>query len=483
MQPLRPRLCRCFLRPVQSKAAAAQLCETVSRKAFPAVWGGNDSVHHFSVFSAQPAAVFQAALNEPALPAQLKQALSSYRLAEEVPVPEGAFCGGWMGYFAYELSRFFEKLPGRAKDDIGMPVVWLGFYDKAVLFHHNRQEYWLAAVEIEEENISAEEKFTQLSGWLEEAEHQDVPEIPFAADAEPVRFTSRMSRQDYLAALERIRRYIYDGQVYQINFTRRMESPFDGRPIDLFHWHSRWNPSPYAAYLAAEDWAVVSASPELFLQICGRRICTRPMKGTRPLVSGPNAEERNRTAFQDLAESEKEQAELAMIVDLERNDLARVCVPGSRIVSQFRTIEEYATVYQAVAAVEGMLPRRNDPALFLEILRAVFPGGSVTGAPKIRAMEIIDELEPTARGVYTGAVGWLGLNGDACLNVAIRTTVVKGGHVYIQTGGGIVADSQPQAEWEEMLLKARALQNAVQAVCSRPHRPAVFAVHPNGGHL
>ncbi|HOK65597.1 MAG TPA: aminodeoxychorismate synthase component I [Anaerohalosphaeraceae bacterium] len=483
MQALRPRLCRCFLRPVQSKAAVSRLCETVSRKAFPAVWGGNDSVHHFSVFSAQPAAVFQAALNETALPVRLERALSSYQLAEEVSVSQGAFCGGWMGYFAYELGRFFEKLPGQAQDDIKMPVVWLGFYDKAVLFHHNRQEYWLTAVEIEGENISAEDKFAQLSGWLREAEHQDVPEIPFAADAEPVRFTSRMSRQDYLAALERIRRYIYDGDVYQINLTRRMESPFDGRPIDLFHWHSRWNPSPYAAYLAAEDWAVVSASPELFLQIRDRHICTRPMKGTRPRVSGPNAEERNRMAFRDLAESEKEQAELAMIVDLERNDLARVCVPGSRIVSQFRTIEEYATVYQAVAAIEGLLPRRNDPALFLEILRAVFPGGSVTGAPKIRAMEIIDELEPTARGVYTGAVGWLGLNGDACLNVAIRTTVVKNGCVFLQTGGGIVADSQPQAEWEEMLLKARALQNAVQAVCSRPHRPAVFAVHPSGGRL
>jgi para-aminobenzoate synthetase component 1 len=429
--------------------------------------------------------VFQAAFEEPSPFAFLEQALSSFRLCRDFPWPEGFFGGGWVGYLAYELGRFIETLPARAVDDIRMPLIWLGFYDKAILFDHRRGQFWLAAAEIEGEGTDIEDKFAQLTDWLKEAEQMDVPEIPFESSEETgqIHFTSRMSRLDYDAALERIRRYIQDGEVYQINFTRRIEGVFEGRPADLFQWHCRWNPSPYAAYLSAEDWAVVSASPELFLQISGDRVLTRPMKGTRPRANGPDAAERNRKAIQDLTESEKERAELAMIVDLERNDLARVCVPGSRFVSQMRTIEEYATVYQAVAAIEGRLPRRNDPALFCDVLRAVFPGGSVTGAPKIRALEIIDELEPTARGVYTGAVGWMGLDGTVCLNVAIRTTIVKDGRVYIQTGGGIVADSQPQTEWEEMLLKARALQNAVQAASSPPQRRSVFSVQSSDSHL
>lgn len=409
--------------------------------------------------------------------------MAAFRIKES-SCPKGLFCGGWIGYFAYELGRFFETLPGKAQDDIGMPLIWLAFYDKAILFDHTRQQFHLAAVEIEGEQVDIEDKFAQAAGWLLEAARQEPPDVPLTAiSPDKVHFTSPMSRQDYESALKRIQRYLFDGHIYQINLTRRIDGPFFGRPVDLFHWHSHWNPSPYAAYLASDDWAVVSASPELFLQIRGETICTRPMKGTRPRTTGPHAQARNHAAFRDLVESEKEQAELAMIVDLERNDLARVCVPGSRFVSQTRTIEEYATVYQAVATVEGKLPRRNDPALFCTLLRALFPSGSVTGAPKIRAMEIIDELEPTARGVYTGAVGWLDLRGDVCLNVAIRTTVVKGRRVYIQAGGGIVADSQPRAEWEEMLLKARALQQAVEAVGSLSKKPAVFSVQPNDRRL
>jgi para-aminobenzoate synthetase component 1 len=233
----------------------------------------------------------------------------------------------------------------------------------------------------------------------------------------------------------------------------------------VFHWQNRFNPSPFAAYLAWNDRAVVSASPELFLKVDGDSILTKPIKGTRPRNPSLSDEAAENTEhFHDLVLSEKDQAELAMIVDLERNDLARVCQPGTRGVSCAREIEAFPTVYHAVAAVEGQLSSPPSPQRVIDILKATFPGGSITGAPKIRSMEIIDELEPTARSIYTGSIGWIGLNGDLCWNIAIRTIILSGQKATIQAGGGIVADSDPQAEWDETWTKARALLAGIDAV-------------------
>jgi para-aminobenzoate synthetase component 1 len=272
-----------------------------------------------------------------------------------------------------------------------------------------------------------------------------------------------MTREDYLAAVERIRSYIRDGDIYQANFSHRFEQPFAGRPGHLFHWQNRFNPSGYAAYLDAGGFQIVSASPEMFVTIRDGIIQTKPIKGTRPRLaaSDPAAVRLNEQNCHELLTSEKEQAELNMIIDLERNDVARICKPGTRRVVQPRTIEAYPSVFHAVATIAGQL---RDDVMFTDVLKAMFPGGSITGAPKIRSMEIIDELEPTARGVYTGAIGYLGVDGTVCLNIAIRTVIIAGGRAFVQTGGGIVADSEPQAEWDETITKARALLAGLQAV-------------------
>ena len=274
-----------------------------------------------------------------------------------------------------------------------------------------------------------------------------------------------MSRGDYFSALEKMRRYIYDGEVYQINFSQRFECDYDARAIDLYHWQNEYNPSPYAAYIGGDDFSIVSTSPEMFITLRYGVISTKPIKGTRRRISGEaQGEKVNKANFMELVESEKDQAELNMIIDLERNDLARICEPGTRRVSQPRTIETYPTVFHAAATIEGRVKNAGSRRLIGDILKAVFPGGSITGAPKIRAMEIIDELEPTQRSVYTGSIGFIGVDGSVCLNIAIRTVIITGGVAYAQTGGGIVADSEPQAEWDETIIKAQALLAGIAAV-------------------
>jgi len=260
--------------------------------------------------------------------------------------------------------------------------------------------------------------------------------------------------------------YIGAGDIFQVNLSQRFTARPGCSPVELYVRLRESNPAPFAAYLggsagggaplAEGEWSVLSSSPERFLRVRGRHVQTRPIKGTRPRRPEGEAgsaafNERQRSA---LWNSAKESAELAMIVDLERNDLGRVCRYGTIRVTEPRTVEAYASVYHTAAQVEGDLHERYDVA---DLLRATFPGGSITGAPKVRAMEIIDELEPTARSVYTGAVGYVGFDGGADLNVAIRTLIADGPRVHVQVGGGIVADSAPSEEYEETLAKGRGM--------------------------
>ena len=463
-------LCRPHFRPVSEQVELSALANVIAAQDRPAILGSNASVVGTSIFTAEPVEVFEFFLHESQPFEKLETFLSRYRLADNMTLPLGVFCGGWIGYFGYELGRFIEHLPQQACDDSGLPVIRLAFYDKAILYDHQNNAFSLVAVEIEG-TLSVDAKFATLGGWLNAAKAIAAP-LPAAAPMDEINTAGidcNMTRQAYFAALERIGRHIIDGDVYQINFSQRFSMPFKGKPMDLFNWQNRHNPSPYAAYLAWENTAVVSASPELFLDVRGKHINTRPIKGTRPRNPAlPDEAPANRTQFAALVESEKEQAELAMIVDLERNDLARVCVPGTRHVSCARSIEAFPTVYHAVAAVEGTLTCPPTPSRIAALLRATFPGGSITGAPKIRAMEIIDALEPTARGVYTGSIGWIGLNFNLCLSIAIRTIVISNGIACVQTGGGIVADSDPQAEWDETLTKARALLAGIRAASHIP---------------
>jgi para-aminobenzoate synthetase component 1 len=266
---------------------------------------------------------------------------------------------------------------------------------------------------------------------------------------------SNLTREEYERAVGRILDYIAAGDVYQINFSQRFRARTAAEPAWLYHALRTANPAPFAAYLDCGTGQILSSSPERFLQIRGRRIQTRPIKGTRPRTGNEQADQK---AARELMMSAKDQAELLMITDLERNDLGRVCEFGSVHVPELVTLESYATVLHLVSTVEGRLA---GGVTAVDAIRACFPGGSITGAPKIRAMEIIDELEPSARGVYTGAIGYLGFNGVADFNIAIRTMLHRDGVVHFHAGGGIVADSEPALEYEETLHKARGMRQAL----------------------
>jgi len=431
----------------------------------PSILGGNASVagaEGFSYWAAEPRDMFEFTSDQKDPFDKLEKLLARYEIQGSPPpqLPKALFPGGWIGYFSYELGRFIERLPQTAVDDFAIPLIRLCFYDRLIAYDHRGKTFWAAALELPGDTESPQEKMAGLEQLLAMSRNLHMAKPP-AADIEHIDFSairSNMTKEEYLRAIERAKRYIRDGEVYQVNF-----SQLASRPVDLFHWQNLYNPSPHAAYIDAGDFQIVSASPEMFISIRDGLIQTKPIKGTRRRFhpGDEHSEKRNKHNLQDLLRSPKEQAELNMIVDLERNDIARICEPGTRRVIQPRTIETYPTVFHAVATIGGQL--RGD-VTFTEVLKAVFPGGSITGAPKIRAMEIIDELEPTARSVYTGSIGFVGLDGTVCLNIAIRTVIIAAHKAFVQTGGGIVADSDPEAEWEETITKARALLAGIDAV-------------------
>ena len=334
--------------------------------------------------------------------------------------------GAAVGYLGYELNRHVEALPHTAIDDLGLPECYLAFYDRV----HAFDARCLAPA---------------------------VP--PPASTPSYAGLRSSLSRAAYDSALRRTLAYIRAGDVYQVNLTQRFQVTFSADPFDAYTALRAQSPAPFAAYLGGPGFAVLSSSPELFLRYQSetRLIETRPIKGTRP--RGADAESDSALARELLA-SEKERAENLMIVDLERNDLGKVAEFGSVKVPGLFEVETYANVHHLTSTVQGRLREDKD---VLDLLRAAFPGGSITGAPKIRAMQIIDELEPVARGIYTGAIGYLGFAGDMELNIAIRTTVIKDGIAYFGVGGGIVADSQPVPEYEETLHKGAAIARVLLA--------------------
>ncbi|MHC4193194.1 MAG: anthranilate synthase component I family protein [Planctomycetota bacterium] len=455
--------CKLHHKRIRISADLAALSEIFADLESPSILGGNISkkdADRFSCWAAGPKEVLEFRTGEQEPFAKLQEALSRYKLDEghEEDLPTGIFCGGWIGYFSYELGRHIERLPETTIDDVKMPLIRLCFYDRVVCYDHIEKDFWLIALELPDDAEKPGDKLAGLEQLLSKAREVSVT-VPLADDIESVDFSNircNMDKDYYLQAIEKIKRYIYDGDVYQINFSQRFECDYKARPIELFHWQNYYNPSPYAAYIDGGSFHIVSASPEMFATIQDGAISTKPIKGTRPRVNENSGKDRqaNSSNFDELVNSEKEQAELNMIVDLERNDVARICEPGTRTVIQPRTIESYPTVFHAVATVAGKL---KSEASFCDILRAMFPGGSITGAPKIRSMEIIDETEPTARGVYTGSIGYIGIDGSVCLNIAIRTIIIADKKAFAQTGGGIVADSDPQDEWDETITKARAL--------------------------
>jgi len=395
--------------------------------------------------------------------AALSRGLSAVRACQAGgPAP---YLPGWIGYVGYEVGRHVEKLPSRAPRDTALPDLRLAFYDALLIYDTVEARWSVVELEFDDPPPGAGLAGKRLR-TIAAAAHGDADETP-PAPAEHADPTERpaagaeanFSAQAYQAAVAKCVDYIAAGDIFQVNLSQRFTVSDAPEPLAMYRALRRRNPAWYAAYLSftagGDDCAVVSSSPELFLRVRGDHVITRPIKGTRPRTG---RDERDAVAAAELITSPKDNAELAMIIDLMRNDLGRVCRYGTVRVTEARALETHPTVYHLVGTVEGRTCERVGPA---ELLRATFPGGSITGAPKIRAMEIIDELEPVARGVYTGCIGIVGVDGSCEWNLAIRTIVCDAGRALVQAGGGIVADSDPAAEYRETLDKARALLEAI----------------------
>ncbi len=374
------------------------------------------------------------------------------------PLPDlPPFQGGAIGYFAYELGHHLERLPHRAKDDLGLPEMYLGFYDWVLAHDHQAGRSFLMARQGEGERPEHARVACLRERLLAASCRSGDGTTDRGSDVEGTGLLrGNSSRAQYLAVVARVKEHIAAGDIYQACMSQRFEAEWRAGGWPLYQRLRQVNPAPFGAYLGFEGMQVVSASPEQFLKLEGRQVETRPMKGTRPRGLTPMEDARLEA---ELAESEKDRAENVMITDLLRNDIGRVCRTGSVHVPELWTVEKYPTVWQMVSTVRGELAEGRDG---IDLLRACFPGGSITGAPKIRAMEILDDLEPTQRSVYCGAIGYLGDNGNMNTSVAIRTLIARGDRVYFQVGGGIVADSDPEAEYQETLDKARASVMALQ---------------------
>lgn len=369
--------------------------------------------------------------------------------------PEIPFAGGAVGYLSYELCSVFDGVPRRAADDLDLPRILLRFHDGVIAHDHATGRTFAVANPVHAR--TAEEILASLETAVAQAWQRPLANAPALANGaeEPI---SNFTKAEYLDRVRQVREYIAAGDVYQINLTQRFTAAYAGDPYALYRRLRAASPAAFAAYLNAGDFQVLSSSPERFLRLTGREIETRPIKGTRRRGTTPAEDERQRAA---LLASEKDRAELLMIVDLERNDLGRVCDAGSVRVEELCRLETHPTVHHLVATVRGRLRPECD---VLDAVRAAFPGGSITGAPKIRAMQIIEELETVRRHVYTGAIGWLGFDGNCDLNIAIRTILCREGRAYYHVGGGVVWDSEPEAEFQETLDKGRAMREAVRGI-------------------
>ncbi len=397
--------------------------------------------------------------------------------AEPVPgLPP--FQGGAAGYIGYDFGGVLERLPAPRYDDLDIPDVVLGLYDWVIAWDHRIRSAWLVSTGAPAEGDTrarrAAERTAMVRARLSRpggrasapvaARHpapQAAPSYPLpeVEGADAIGLRSTFTHRGYLDAVARVRDYIVAGDIFQANLSQRFQAPLREPAFELYRRLRRRNPAPFAAYLGFEGLEIASASPERFLRLDekGRQVETRPIKGTRPRGLGPM---HDAALGRALAESEKDRAENVMIVDLLRNDLSRVCRPGTVRVPELFALEHHPTVHHLVSTVVGEL----DPAAdSVDLLRATFPGGSITGAPKVRAMEIIAELEPSRRGVYCGSIGYLSGTGAMDTSIVIRTFLALRGQVYFQAGGGIVADSDPELEYRETLDKARALIEALSS--------------------
>lgn len=410
----------------------------------------------------------------------LEEWMKGYRAPRLPELP--LFQGGCAGYLGYDVVRSLERLPILAEDDTGIPdYLWMRFEEVWIYDHQEEAVYF--AVHAPWDPHNGMDTVSRLDALFQEAEARaekmatrwealfDAAEMAEASSRQSKaaaltddhawgwdRLESDFSQEDFEAAVRKVQAYIRQGDVFQVNLSIRRHLPLLSDPSDIYEWLRVLNPSPYMGYLASPGFSLVSGSPELLIKLNGDRVSARPIAGTRRRGSSP---EEDAAMEAELRETEKERAEHIMLVDLERNDIGRIAAYGSVRVPELMTVERYSHVMHLVSQVEGMLAEGKRA---YDVIAAAFPGGTITGAPKIRTMEIIEELEPVTRGPYTGSMGWIGYNGDMELNIIIRTLAVRNGTGYIQAGAGIVIDSDPYREYRECHNKAKALIAAV--MCS-----------------
>ncbi len=385
------------------------------------------------------------------------QVLQRY-LGEKVEYdPNLPFVGGALGYFSYDLGRTIEDLPATAKSDLTLPTLKFGLYDWAVVVDHKKQKSWLVG--------QGRDKKTFLQ-WDKRLEQLNQPKAatitkPFKVNSN---VSSNFSKENYAKAFERIKHYIHEGDCYQVNLAQRFVADVAGDPWDAYLRLRTMNPAPFAAYMAVDSIEdnsyILSSSPERFLLIKDNYVETKPIKGTRPRDEDPK---RDQELAEELKNSQKDQAENVMIVDLLRNDIGKNCAVGSVSVPKIFEIESYKTVHHLVSTVIGTLAENKHA---LDLIKGAFPGGSITGAPKLRAMEIIEELEPHRRSVYCGSIGYISFDGQSDTNIAIRTMIWDQDKIHFQAGGGIVLDSEMEAEYQETYDKAAAMLNVLQSAQS-----------------
>ncbi len=377
---------------------------------------------------------------------QLQELLSQYELLDDLDLPFPL--GGCFGFWGYDLKNFVEpKLPRSTVDDLDLPDCHAGFYSSVLVFDHRLGQMTIISTGLEADGMLSETKArAELQFWRDAiGKAGDERSHDFVAGE----VTSNMTLVQYQNCVEKVLRYIRQGDIYQVNIAQRLTAKVEqGTGWDLYERLREVSPAPFAAYLDGGDFELASTSPERFLRFSGAHVQTRPIKGTRPRDPDPT---RDAQLTYELQTSAKEMSELVMITDLLRNDLGRVCEFGSVQVPELVRLERYPQVQHLVSTVEGRL---REDVTHLRALAQCFPGGSITGAPKIRAMQIIDELETVTRGPYTGALGYLGFNRESQFNILIRTAVVKDQRAHFHVGAGIVSDSNPLAEYNETIAKA-----------------------------
>lgn len=376
----------------------------------------------------------------------LEELIRSYRFSyDEVHMP---FLSGAIGFISYDAGRMLEKIPNTSCEDFNMPDLRFVFYDNLIIFDLiNNKQYISALGVLSEPSISISKIDSEIDRGVKSEERKVLNSQN--------NFKSNFSKEQYKNSVTKLKDYISSGDVYIANMTQRFQCDNEDEPIEIYKKLRTINKAPFSAFLNYEDFQIISSSPERFIQILDGVAHTRPIKGTRPRGATKEEDEKNRL---ELINSEKDKAELLMVVDLERNDFSKVCKPSTVKVTELFKLEEYATVFHLVSTIEGQL---EETVSAVKCIKECFPGGSITGTPKIRAMEIIEELEGLKRNVYTGSIGYFDFRGNADFNIVIRTIVKRGNKAYFGVGGGITYDSIEEDEYNETIDKAKALMRVL----------------------